>query len=390
MFASSLSLGLALLPFVSAAVHDIQVGANGKLEFSPEAIAAQPGDQVVFHFVSKNHTVTQSSFADPCGLKDGGFDSGFMPVAANQTDNFPTHTITVQDTQPIWVYCRQKTPVSHCGAGMVFAVNCGLDGSPNSFTNFKQSALALGAAQASASPSPSPDASVPAPANGGDAAAWTTAAYGGYTIPAAPQATPVTQAVTLGNQVWTTTYNSVPGSPDPTPAAAEGTVHKVTVGGPGILAFNPPSIQAKPRDIIVFEFQQKNHSVTQSSFADPCRPLNANGTTGFDSGFMAVADGTTNFPTWNFTVTDTAPVWAYCRQPNPTSHCGAGMVFAINAVETSERNFTAFQNVAKNLNGTAAGANAPTTSTTPNSGSSIRLGGATITVAFAAAFALFL
>ena len=37
---------------------------------------ADPGDQVVFHFQQKNHTATQSSFADPCGLKDGGFNSG--------------------------------------------------------------------------------------------------------------------------------------------------------------------------------------------------------------------------------------------------------------------------------------------------------------------------
>lgn len=32
------SLGLALMPFVSAVVHDIQVGAGGKLVYSPEAI----------------------------------------------------------------------------------------------------------------------------------------------------------------------------------------------------------------------------------------------------------------------------------------------------------------------------------------------------------------
>lgn len=38
MFVTSLSMGLVLLPFVSAAVHDIQVGAGGKLVYSPEAI----------------------------------------------------------------------------------------------------------------------------------------------------------------------------------------------------------------------------------------------------------------------------------------------------------------------------------------------------------------
>jgi hypothetical protein len=62
---------------------------------------------------------------------------------------------------------------------MVFAVNCGQDGSPNSFTNFKQAALAFGAAQSSALPSATPGASAAAPADDG----WTTAAYGGYTIP---------------------------------------------------------------------------------------------------------------------------------------------------------------------------------------------------------------
>jgi plastocyanin len=405
MFSPSLSLGLVLLPFVSAVVHDIQVGGEGKLAFSPEAIAAQPGDQVVFHFVSKNHTATQSAFANPCGPKDGGFDSGFMPVAANQTDNFPTHTITVQDTQPIWVYCKQTNPVSHCGMGMVFAVNCGTDGSPNSFTGFKQAALAFGAAQASASPSPAvaggygyaPPAASPAPAaaspaNAGDAApAMTTAAYGDYSIPAAPAASPVTQTVTLGSQVWTTTYNSYPGSADPTPAAdAASAVHTVVVGGPGILAFNPPSIQAKPRDVVVFEFHQKNHTVTQSSFADPCRPLSG----GFDSQFQPVPDNATTFPTWNFTVVDTSPVWAFCRQLVPSSHCGTGMVFAINAVESSERNFTAYQNVAKALNGTVAAANVPVPpggSTTPaNSAASTRVGGGVAVVAVAAVLGLFL
>ncbi|KAF5356308.1 hypothetical protein D9756_003880 [Leucocoprinus leucothites] len=355
MFASSLSLGLALLPFVSAAVHDIQVGANGKLEFSPENIAAQPGDQVVFHFVSKNHTVTQSSFPDPCGPKDGGFDSGFMPVAANQTDNFPTHTITVQDSQPIWVYCRQKQPLSHCGAGMVFAVNCGLDGAPNSFTNFKQAALAVGAAQASATPAATPDPYTTAPATP-DAS---------VTAPTTPDA-------------------SVTAPADSTPTAAQGQVHVVKVGGSGSLAFDPAHLQAQPNDIVVFQFQEKNHTVTQSSFADPCRRLNANGTLGFDSDFHAVTDTGATLPTWNYTVTGTAPVWAYCRQTNPANHCGAGMVFAINSVETSEKNFTAFQNIARAMNGTGASANSPSSAT------SLRLGGATVTIVFTAALALLL
>lgn len=40
MFTVFLSLGLALLPSASAAVHDVQVGAAGQLQFSPEAIVS--------------------------------------------------------------------------------------------------------------------------------------------------------------------------------------------------------------------------------------------------------------------------------------------------------------------------------------------------------------
>jgi len=365
MFAS-LSLGLALLPFALGVVHDVQVGQAGQLAFSPEAIFANAGDQVVFHFNPKNHTVTQSSFASPCGPKEGGISSGFQPVAANVTE-LPTFTVTVNDTAPIWVYCAQaaNTANSHCGKGMVFAINCGADGAPNSFTNFKKSALAIGASLAAASPA----ASAPV--------ALTTAAYGGLTIPAAPTPTLVTQVITLQASTWTTTYSSYPGSPAATPAALEGTVHKVIVGGPGTLAFNPSRISALPRDVVVFEFHQKNHTVTQSSFEDPCRKLDASGLQGFDSGFIPVADGTTDFPTWNFTVTDTAPIWAYCRQTAGSSHCGAGMVFAINSDESSGRNFNAFQSVAKTLNGTAVAQTAPTT--TANSGAlSTRTGSFTI------------
>jgi len=375
------SLGLALLPLISATVIDIQVGASGQLAYSPEAISANPGDQVVFHFHAKNHTVTQSSLADPCGKKDGGINSGFQPVPANQTDNLPTFTVTVNDTSPIWVYCAQaaNTPASHCGAGMVFAINCGADGAPNSFTNFKNSALAVGASLKAAAASATPVA--------GGAAAYTTAAYGGYTIPPAPDATPVTQVITLGStSTWTTTYASYPGSPAATPASAEGAVHTVVVGGVGLLTFDPPFISALPRDTVVFEFHQKNHTVTQSSFDDPCRKLNNNGVTGFDSGFMPVADDATSFPTWNFTVTDTSPVWAYCRQQSPVSHCGSGMVFAINSVETSARNFSAFQSVAKALNGTAVAAVVPSTtpSASTSSAASVKLGGASISILIAA------
>lgn len=151
---------------------------------------------------------------------------------------------------------------------MVFAVNCGLDGAANSFTNFKASALAIGASLSAAAAAPSSTSdggygggyggyggdSSASNSAGSDAAAtntW-TAAYGDYTIPPAPDATPITAAITLESSTWTTTYSSYAGSPEATPAALEGTVHQVVVGGPGLLTFDPPHVDAAPRDIIQF------------------------------------------------------------------------------------------------------------------------------------------
>jgi len=376
MFAP-LSLGLALLPFVVSTTIDVQVGGpNGTLVFSPPAVSANVGDQVVFHFNPKNHSVFQSSFADPCGLKDGGFASPFMPVAANSSvDTRPTFSVTVNDTAtPIWVSCMQgaNTPASHCGQGMVFAINCPSDDSPNSLGNFQKAALAIGAslsaAAASASATPAGDSGSPT----------LTAAYGDVTLPPVPSATVVTAEITLdSSSIWTTVYTSFVNSPAATPVAAAGAVHTVVVGGTNKLFFDPDSVIANPRDQIVFQFQQKNHSVIQSSFADPCRPLNAGNASapqGSNSGFFPVAANQTDeFPTYTVTVNDTAALWYYCGQTSPTSHCGAGMVFAVNAPDNSTRNFTAFQAVAEALNGTSA-ASAPASSQTGGA-LSLRVGG---------------
>ncbi|KAI0639261.1 hypothetical protein C8Q77DRAFT_1213873 [Trametes polyzona] len=379
--AARLSFGLALASSAAAKVWDIQVGdASGSLEYSPEAIFADVGDQVVFHFHQKNHTATQSSFAAPCSPLAGGLDSGFMPVPANQTDNFPTWTVTVKDTKPLWFHCEQaaNTAASHCGKGMVFAVNCGPDGSANSFTSFKKAALQIGAQlQAQASAAASSDSSQSTQygygsgssggygygGGSGDASSYTTADYGTATIPAEPSPVLTTETVTVETSSWVTVYSSYIGSPDPTPSSLTGNVIKVVVGGSnGELTFSPDHVQAAPRDVIQFEFHQKNHTATQSSFAAPCLRLKdaqSGNVVGLDSGFMPVAADATEFPTWNVTVNDTAPLWFYCRQhkPDGSSHCGAGMVFAVNAVESSARNFTAFKALAQTLNGTASTGN---------------------------------
>ncbi|THH33097.1 hypothetical protein EUX98_g1110 [Antrodiella citrinella] len=71
----------------------------------------------------------------------------------------------------------------------------------------------------------------------------------------------------------------------------------VTVGGNttsnATSVFQPAEIFANLNDIVVFSFTQGNHTVTQSSFGNPCIFLDFTNTTqhGFDSGFRNAGNG---------------------------------------------------------------------------------------------------
>jgi plastocyanin len=333
---------------------DVKVGGDG-LVFTPNFVNANPGDVVNFIFLNKNHTVTQSSFAEPCGALAGGFDSGFQAVAnGTAADKLPTvqYTVTTQPDEPVWFYCKQAihTANSHCFKGMLFAINCPKEGE-KSLPNF--SAKAMSDAFAT-DPAPSATQSgdiiplAPEPTYGGD-----------ITVPAYTAAETKTTVVTLNpTSSWTTTYASYPGSPDPTPSSADGSEIKVTVGKDGGLTFDPANVVAKPRDRIVFEFVSKNHTITQSSFAAPCDALRtAAGASGIDSGFMPIVAGQAN-PTFTVLVNDTTPLYFHCAQ---TGHCGKGMVFSVNTDEQGARSSTAFQTLAKQVNGTSASTGGTTT-----------------------------
>ncbi|KAF5315432.1 hypothetical protein D9619_007282 [Psilocybe cf. subviscida] len=111
----------ALVSVVSAVNHTVTVGLDNKNIFEPTSLTnVAVGDFVAFKFATKNHTVTQSSFTEPCVAKPGGVNSGFVPVPAAST-NLPEWTIQIDNvTAPLWFYCAQG---AHCKAGMVFAVN---------------------------------------------------------------------------------------------------------------------------------------------------------------------------------------------------------------------------------------------------------------------------
>jgi plastocyanin len=106
-------------------VHVVKVGsANGSLAFSPNNLVVPVGDMVQFQFAPANHTVTQSTFDQPCqpiALHSNvtGVFSGFMPVTAASTTT-PTYTIMVNNTTPMWLYCSQG---KHCQAGMTMVIN---------------------------------------------------------------------------------------------------------------------------------------------------------------------------------------------------------------------------------------------------------------------------
>ncbi|KAJ7270003.1 Cupredoxin [Mycena haematopus] len=321
-------------------MHSVQVGPNGTLTYDPPFITAATGDTIRFTFNPKNHTVTQSAFAAPCVPLVGGATSGFHPES-NVTALLDTWDFAVADsTTPFWFFCEQT---GHCGKGMVFAINAPADPDPHSFSAFQALAMQLnGTGSASAPP---PSSTTPPPQS------WATA----------------TATVTDAGSTWTTIYTSYDGTPAPTFAPGGPVNHLIKVGIDG-LSYTPSNISAAIGDTVTFEFHPKNHTVTQSSFSQPCKALAETSTTGqigFKSGFQPVAANETDFPNFQITINDTTPIWGYCGQ---TGHCQAGMVFSINAVESGPNNFAAFQAIANASGSTSASGSgtsaAPTSSQT--------------------------
>ena len=69
------------------------------LGYRPESITAAMGDVVEFQFMQKNHTATQSTFAEPCKAMAGGMVWGFMPNPDGKAG--VTWNMTVSTTDPL-------------------------------------------------------------------------------------------------------------------------------------------------------------------------------------------------------------------------------------------------------------------------------------------------
>lgn len=136
-------------PAPGATVHTVIVGGvtppadassspTPQFYFQPESVIAAVGDTVHFIFLQANHTVTQSTFDQPCKALPNGIDSGFLsnPTGADGI----TFSMIVPTADPLWFYCKQRTG-SHCGKGMVFSVNPKPGVEKGSHTLFKQQAI---------------------------------------------------------------------------------------------------------------------------------------------------------------------------------------------------------------------------------------------------------
>lgn len=130
-------------PANTAGQVNIDVAFNNNFVFHPANVSAANGTLVTFFFPNNGltHSVTQSSFADPCtflaanGSSPGGFDSGL--TAGTQ------FTINITDsTQPIWFHCKQ---ITHCGMGMVGSINAPNTG--NTFDSFQAAAMKIGSSE---------------------------------------------------------------------------------------------------------------------------------------------------------------------------------------------------------------------------------------------------
>jgi len=147
------------------ATISVTVGGQAGLVFDPEFVEASAGDVVSFDLLSASHSVTQSTFDQPCVFMDGGADSGIRPnpqsVPGQEVFEF-----TVTDSEPQWFFCAQ---VGHCNQGMVFAIN---PGSEEKFNQFKD--IAMGVATPTSAESTESTSSTPTESASGSMSATPT------------------------------------------------------------------------------------------------------------------------------------------------------------------------------------------------------------------------
>ncbi|KAK3389806.1 hypothetical protein B0H63DRAFT_507302 [Podospora didyma] len=298
-FSKASLLPLSLLASLVAGVdHVVTVGKGGQLKFDPESITAAAGDTVTYNFFARNHSVTQSSFDKPCQPLEGGFFSGFTPSVSPDTASPTTFRIIITDATKAIWAYCGQVNGNHCQKGMVHSINA-----PTSGTNTFQKFAELAAAAQTPSTSPA----------------------------------------------------------DPSPVGGERKL-SVVVGFNGTLTFSPNNITELPGTTVSFTFNPKKHTVTESTFDQPCQPKDQ----GFSSGFIPVASAPSNI-TFDIKIPDKKPIWFYCGQTTG-NHCQSGMVGSINAPVDGAKTLQAYIDLAKNAPPSTIPAKAPLGGTVTQNG----------------------
>jgi len=133
--------------FALAASHILFVAVRGQLQnlivnvglqgsfYSPETVSVAVNNSVTFEFFGAVHSVTQSSFADPCAPLPGGFHSGYLGLGPNNSAPLQVWNLIITNvTSPIWYFCAVSKPVFHCSVGMVGVINPPSQDAFNSFS----------------------------------------------------------------------------------------------------------------------------------------------------------------------------------------------------------------------------------------------------------------
>ncbi|CAI4214921.1 unnamed protein product [Parascedosporium putredinis] len=125
--------------------------------------------------------------------------------------------------------------------------------------------------------------------------------------------------------------------------------HTVQVARDG-LAFDPETLVAKAGDVITYTFFSGEHSVTQTTAEDPCRPL----ASGFHSGSVPARDGQSPV-TWRIVVNETEPIYLYSGYQDS---CRQGMVQVINP-PSGDASLSDLKTSASSVENTASASNTP-------------------------------
>lgn len=200
-------------------------------------------------------------------------------------------------------------------------------------------------------------------------------------------------------------------SPAPTESSATNTdgnmvqVQMVAVakGDPPPLRFEQEEIKADVNTMVQFQFYTGSHTATQSTFDNPCVPINKinSSIVGINSGPMPPQNGMMKI--FTIMINDTKPIWIYCATG---THCQQGMAMVINPPTSGDKTLANYKEAAKrfdpakanNTSSNGATVTGPTetgSSDAPSTGSAssqfnTMIGGTAVASFVVAAFVLFL